>query len=302
MDIGVMVPQGWKGEFDGWSAADAWANAIARAQQAEALGFESTWVFDHFTTVPNPTQEITFESFTMLAALAQATSRVRIGHMVICTGFRNPALTAKMASTIDVISGGRFELGIGAGWKEDEWLAYGYGFPTLHDRLGALGDHLEVIRRMLGPGNATYEGVYARVEGAINVPKGIQSHIPIVVGGNGQQVTFRYAARYADELNMVFLGPDEIREALPVVRQRCEEEGRDPSSLRVSLYSRDNDARADGQARVDRLGSYAKLGLDRLVMFPSLWDMSDEGLASLAADVHAAGLPLAGQELEVARG
>ena len=85
------------------------------------------------------------------------------------------------------------------------------------------------------------------------------------------------------------------------MRQRCEEEGRDPSSLRVSLYARDNDARADGQARVDRLGSYAELGLARIVMFPSRWDTSDEGLASLAADVHAAGLPLAGPELEVAR-
>jgi len=133
------------------------------------------------------------------------------------------------------------------------------------------------------------------------VPKGIQAHIPIVVGGNGQRVTFRYAARYADELNLVFLGPDEIREALPVVRQRCEEEGRDPSSLRVSLYARDNDARADGQARVDRLGIHAELGLDRIVMFPSRWDTSDEGLASLAVDVRAAGLPLAGQELEVGR-
>ena len=297
MDVGVMVPQGWKGEFDGWPAAEAWATAIARAQQAEALGFESLWVFDHFTTVPDPTQEITFESFTMLAALAQATSRARIGHMVICTGFRNPALTAKMASTIDVISGGRFELGIGAGWKEDEWLAYGFGFPTLRDRLGARGDHLEVIRRMLGPGKATFEGAYARVEGAINVPKGIQSHIPIVVGGNGQNVTFRYAARYADELNLVFLGPDEIRDVLPVVRERCAEVGRDPSSLRVSLYCRDGDARADGQARVDRLGGYAELGLDRIVMFPSRWDTSDEGLASFAADVRSAGLPLAGQAL-----
>jgi F420-dependent oxidoreductase-like protein len=300
MDVGVMVPQGWKGEFDGWRPADAWANALARAQQAETLGFESIWVFDHFTTVPAPTHEITFESFTMLAALAQATSRVRIGHMVICTGFRNPALTAKMASTIDVISGGRFELGIGAGWKEDEWLAYGYGFPTLHERLAALGDHLEVIRRMLGPGTASFEGTYARVEGAINVPKGIQEHIPIVVGGNGQRVTFRYAARYADELNLVFLEPDEIREVLPVVGQRCEEEGRDPSTLRISLYCRDGDARADGQARIDRLGAYDELGLDRIVMFPSRWDTTDEGLASLAADVRAAGLPLAASELEVA--
>ena len=174
-----------------------------------------------------------------------------------------------MASTIDVISGGQFELGIGAGWKEDEWLAYDYAPPPCVTASGALGDHLEVIRRMLGPGKATFEGAYARVEGAINVPKGIQSHIPIVVGGNGQNVTFRYAARYADELNLVFLAPDEIREALPVARQRCEEIGRDPSTLRVSLYCRDADSRADGQARVDRLGAYAELDLARIVMFPS---------------------------------
>jgi alkanesulfonate monooxygenase SsuD/methylene tetrahydromethanopterin reductase-like flavin-dependent oxidoreductase (luciferase family) len=153
---------------------------------------------------------------------------------------------------------------------------------------------------MLGPGTASFEGAYARVERAINVPKGIQEHIPIVVGGNGQRVTFRYAARYADELNLVFLEPDAIREVIPVIRQRCEEEGRDPSTLRISLYCRDGDARADGRARIDRLGAYAELGLDRIVMFPSRWDTTDEGLASLAADVHAAGLPLAASDLEVA--
>ena len=131
MQVGLMAPQGWKGEYDGWDAAAAWARTIELAKQAEALGFESLWVFDHFHTVPRPTDEITFESFSMLTALAMATTRVRLGHMVICAGFRNPALTAKLASTIDVISGGRFELGIGAGWKEDEWRAYGYGFPTL---------------------------------------------------------------------------------------------------------------------------------------------------------------------------
>ena len=101
----------------------------------------------------------------MLSALAMATSRVRIGHMVVCTGFRNPALTAKLSSTIDVISGGRFELGIGAGWKEDEWRAYGYGFPPLVERMDAFGDHLEVIRAMFGPGRATAVGRYASVRG-----------------------------------------------------------------------------------------------------------------------------------------
>ncbi len=94
----------------------------------------------------------------MLGAIAAGHDRARIGHMVICTGFRNPALTAKMSSTLDVISDGRFELGIGAGWKEDEWVAYGYGFPPLRERLEVLADHLEIIRRMLEPGHASFEG------------------------------------------------------------------------------------------------------------------------------------------------
>ncbi len=158
MQVGLMVPQGWKGEFDGWPADRAWARSLELAEQAEALGVESLWVFDHLHTVPDPTDEITFESFSMLAALAMATSRVRLGHMVVCTGFRNPALTAKLTSTLDVISGGRFELGIGAGWKEDEWKAYGYGFPTIGERMGALGDHLEVITRMLGRGPRDLRG------------------------------------------------------------------------------------------------------------------------------------------------
>ena len=149
MQVGLMAPQGWKREYDGWDPAAAWARTIELAGQAEDLGFESLWVFDHFTTTPDPTDEITFESFSVLAALAARTQRVRLGHMVICAGFRNPAYTAKLASTLDVISGGRFELGIGAGWKEDEWLAYGYGFPPIGERMDGFGDALEVISRML---------------------------------------------------------------------------------------------------------------------------------------------------------
>jgi F420-dependent oxidoreductase-like protein len=287
-----MAPQGWKGEYDGWDPAAAWARTVELAVSAEALGFESLWVFDHFHTVPVPTDEITFESFTMLGALAQATKRVRIGHMVICTGFRNPALTAKKASTLDVISGGRFELGIGAGWKEDEWRAYGYGFPTLKERLDALGDHLEVITRMLGPGRATFHGEHASVEDAINVPKGIQGHIPIIVGGNGENRTFRYAARFADELNLVFLRPDQIAETLPIVASRCEEIGRDPASLRVSLYCRDEAVRSPGQERVDFVASLRELGLSRLVAFPGRWSVEPEAQASFAEDVEQAGVAL----------
>ena len=147
MKIGAIVPQGWVGEYNGWDPLDAWRRTTEVARQADRLGFESIWLFDHFHTVPRPTDEITFESFTSLSALAALTERVRLGHIVICTAFRNPALTAKMISTMDSISGGRMELGIGAGWKRDEWLAYGYGFPETPERLARLGDDLGVITR-----------------------------------------------------------------------------------------------------------------------------------------------------------
>ncbi len=260
MQVGLMAPQGWKGEYDGWDAAAAWSRTVELATQAESLGFESLWVFDHFHTVPDPTDEITFESFSVLSALAMATQRVRLGHMVVCTAFRNPGLTAKLASTIDVISGGRFELGIGAGWKEDEWLAYGYGFPPIRVRLDQLENHLEVITRMLAPGRATFEGEYAQVKGAINVPKGIQPHIPVIVGGNGRQRTAGLAVRFADELNFVFLDAGRDPRAHDEVRARCEQAGRDPSTMRFSLYASDEDMREPGQARVDQLGELAAVG------------------------------------------
>ena len=266
MQIGLMAPQGWKGEYDGWAPADAWNRTIELARQAESLGFESLWVFDHFHTVPRPTEEITFESFTVLSALAMATERVRLGHMVICAGFRNPAYTAKLASTLDVISGGRFELGIGAGWKEDEWLAYGYGFPPIGERMDAFGDALEVISRMLGPGRATFEGSHAHVRGAINVPKGIQQpRIPVIVGGNGERRTLAIAARLGDGCNL----PSDVERLdhkLAVLRRHLDAVGRAYDDLEVTVLDlpvvgRDRD---DVWARVERhrgrtpAASYAK--------------------------------------------
>src|SRR4029077_2552662 len=189
MKIGAIVPQGWTGEYDGWDALDAWRRTTEVARQADDLGFESIWLFDHFHTVPRPTDEITFESFTTLAALAALTERIRLGPIVICTAFRNPALTAKMISTMDTISGGRMELGIGAGWKRDEWLAYGYGFPETRERLAALAAALDVLAAILARGSkahATFDGQYAHVKDAINLPKGLQQpRVPIMVGGNG---------------------------------------------------------------------------------------------------------------------
>jgi F420-dependent oxidoreductase-like protein len=295
MQVGLLAPQGWKHEYDGWDPAAAWQRTVELATQAEDLGFESLWVFDHFTTTPDPTDEITFESFTVLSALAAITKRVRLGHMVVCAGFRNPAFTAKLCSTLDVVSGGRFELGIGAGWKQDEWEAYGYGFPPIGERMDGFGDALEVITRMFAPGRASFEGRKAHVRGAINVPKGIQQpRIPIIVGGNGERRTAGYAIKFADELNYVFLSPDEIAERMVEVRRRCEEEGRDPGTLRFSQYVRDEDVRDAGEARVDLIARLAEIGLDRLVAFPTRWAPTEEAQAAFAEDCRKAGIELSG--------
>ena len=294
LDIGIIVPQGWTGEYDGWEPRAAWLRTVAVTKQAESLGFESIWLFDHFHTVPRPTDEITFESFTSLAALSAITERVRIGHIVVCTGFRNPALTAKMISSMDVISGGRMELGIGAGWKRDEWLAYGYGFPETKERLAMLGDHLEVIDRMLRPGFASYEGRHAQVKEAINNPKGLQvPRVPIMVGGNGQNVTWRYAARFADELNLDGVTPDQVREWKPIIASRCEEIKRDPATLRLSVHVWQGNLPPAGSARQDLLVGYREAGVDRIQTLVPASVKGDEALEAFAEDARAAGANLA---------
>ncbi len=296
MKIGAIVPQGWVGEYNGRDPLDAWRRTTEVALQAERLGFESIWLFDHFHTVPRPTDEVTFESFTSLSALAAITTRVRLGHIVICTAFRNPALTAKMISTMDTITGGRMELGIGAGWKRDEWLAYGYGFPETKERLARLGDDLEVITRMLAGDkhtHATYDGKYSSVRDAINLPKPIQKpRVPIMVGGNGPNVTWRLAARHADELNLDGMTPAEVEEALPVIRSRCEEIGRDPATLALSVHIW-HEQLGEGAPRVELLEAYAAAGIDRVMTMARASATSDDALESLASDARAAGLELA---------
>ncbi len=298
MKIGVVVPQGWFSEYRGFDAAAAWRQTVAVTQQAERLGFESVWLYDHFHTVPTPADDIVFEPFTSLSALAALTRRIRLGHIVICTGFRNPALTAKMISMLDTISAGRAELGIGAGWKQEEWEAYGYPFPSTSERLKVLADHLEIITRMLEGGDtdrATYQGRYASVTGAINRPKPIQHpRVPVMVGGNGPNVTWRLAARLADEVNLDGLTPAEVAAALPVIHARCEEIGRDPATLRVSVHTwfESPGVSTPGQARVDLYGAYAELGLYRVQSYVDGLADGPSALEAFALDVRAAGAEL----------
>src|SRR4029079_9122627 len=171
------------------------------------------------------------------------------------------------------------ELGIGAGWKRDEWLACGYGFPPPAERLAILRDHLEVLRAMMGPGHATYEGKQASVHNAINIPKPVQQPwVPIMVGGNGPNVTWRLAAKYADELNLDGMTPAELAEALPVIRSRCEEVDRDPASLRISVHVWHANLGLSGAARVQMLGDYAELGVGRVIGLIYESATSDEAL------------------------
>jgi F420-dependent oxidoreductase-like protein len=267
VQIGLTLPQGCDREFKGLDPATAWRRTIEVARAAEALGFESLWVYDHFTVDPPPEEAIVFDPFVELAVVAAETTRARLGHLVLAAAYRNAALTAKMICTVDVASGGRAELGIGAGWKRDEWDAFGYTFRPAAERLDVLADHLEVISRMLAPGRATYAGRHASVADAINEPKGLQTpHIPILVGGNGPNRTWRLAARFADELNLDALPPTAVAEALPVIRERCREIERDPASLRVSVHIWGEAAVRPGQARRDRLREYQELGIDRVIL------------------------------------
>ena len=294
MKAGVIIPQGWTGEYDGWDPRKAWERSAALAEEAEQLGFESIWAFDHFHTVPEPTDDLTFESFTFLTALAARTQRVRLGHIVLSNGFRNPALVAKMASTLDVISGGRFEIGIGAGWKKDEWLAYGYGFPETKERLDALGDSLAVLRAMLAPGRATYEGTHASVRDAINLPRGIQQpRIPIMVGGNGPERTWRMAARYADELNLDNMSVEDLKKNISVIHDRCAEIDRDPASLSISVHMWWQEASDPGAKRSERIAAYGELGVSRVQLLVRDAATDDGALEAFAEDCRTAGVQLA---------
>jgi len=292
MKLGLSLPQGCDREYLGVDPATAWRRTVEVARWGEDQGFESLWLNDHMQVDPPLAEAIIFEPFAELAALAVETRRARIGHLVLSASYRNPGLTAKALSTIDVISGGRAVLGIGAGWKEDEWLAYGYGFPSAGERLAILADHLEIITRMLGPGRATWEGTHAHVHDAIHEPKGIQlPRIPILVGGNGPNVTWRLAARFADELNLDAMSPADVEAAIPVIASRCDEIGRDPATLRLSVHVW-GDAAADrpGEERRQALRDYASLGLSRVIVQGFAAVRDEHALDGVVEDGLATGL------------
>lgn len=197
------------------------------ARTIEDLGFESLWVYDHFHTVPVATQEPTYEAWTLMGAFAAVTDRVRLGQMCTCNSYRPPAYLAKVAASIDVISGGRLEMGIGAGWYEAEYLGYGYSFDKPSVRIGRLGEAVEIMRRMWTEDEVTFEGEHYHLQGAICQPKPVQDpHIPLWIAGGGEQLTLNVAARHASYTNFAN-SVEEFRDKSEVLAGHCRDVGTD---------------------------------------------------------------------------
>jgi F420-dependent oxidoreductase-like protein len=228
LTFGVFFPQGWKMELSSIEdPQDKWRHAVDVAVLAEELGYDSLWWYDHFHNVPRPAHETVLECWTTVAAVSQRTSRIQLGQMVGCNGYRNPALLAKMTSTIDVISGGRLFWGIGAGWYEHEFNGYGYDFPAPKDRIGMLREAVEIVKAMWTEPDVTYSGKYYELRGAQCDPKPVQTpHPPIMIGGGGEQLTLRVVARHATHSN--FGGkPEEWAHKAEVLQGHCTAVGRD---------------------------------------------------------------------------
>lgn len=256
--FGIFVPQGWRMDLVEIADPIEQYEAMTRvAQLADQMGYDSIWVYDHFHTVPTPELETTFECWTITAGLARDTRRVRIGQMVTCNGYRNPALLAKMASTVDVMSHGRLYFGLGAGWYEHEWRAYGYGFPETPVRMGMFREACAIIHKMWTEEYPIFQGKYYQIDRPINEPKGVQQpHPSFWIGGGGERVTLRLVARYANAANFGGGDPEVIRQKCAVLRRHCEELGRNydeiirSTSINVHLIAPGDDAeRATAQAR-----------------------------------------------------
>jgi F420-dependent oxidoreductase-like protein len=236
LQFGISLPQGWTMELASIKdPVEAYETMTRVAQAADELGFTSAWLVDHFHTIPRPSQEITFECWTTTAAVARDTRRIRIGQLVTCNGYRNPALLAKMASTVDVLSHGRLNFGIGAGWHEHEYRGYGYEYPDAPTRLRYLREAVQVIRAMWTQEEASFEGKYYQLHGAINQPKGVQKpHIPMLIGGSGEQVTLKLVAQYGDACN-VNGDLATIQRKFAILKQHCETVGRDYESIHRTI-------------------------------------------------------------------
>jgi len=221
--FGVCLPQ----------FGTSWSQAREVAQAADEAGLDSVWCVDHVVGIPLEDVAV-LEGWTELTAVAAVTRRVRIGHQVLCAAFRPPALLAKMAATLDVISGGRLILGLGAGWHEPEYTQYGYEFPPIATRLARLDETLAILRAMWSEERVSFEGRHFTLRQAVCNPKPVQRRLPIMVGGGGEKVLLRLVARHADVWNNLGVAHGEVARKREVLARHCHALGRDPAEITVS--------------------------------------------------------------------
>lgn len=257
MRIGLALPHYDFSQPDGTPVS--WERMAATARRAEELGFDSVWISDHFflsaARYGGPDEPSgSAEPLAALAGLAAVTERVRLGSLVLCAGFRHPAILAKAAVTIDLVSGGRLDLGLGAGWFEDEYRAFGYGFGTVGQRFGILEETVEVVALLFGDREpVTWKGAHVQLQEAYCRPRPAQQpRPPLWVGGKGGPRLLRLVARRADGWNTVWAWtPQDYSDRVTALEKACHREGRDPASVRrsVGLYTVVGTDRADLGAR-----------------------------------------------------
>jgi len=224
--FGLRIPQ------DG---AD-FAEARDIAQAAEQLGYHSVWLYDHFYHFPVPDNVRILEPWTLMSVLAGATKTIRLGTMVLCNSYRPPALLAKMAATLDVLSGGRLEFGYGAGWHSEEFAGYGYDFPPVSTRIRQMEEGLTVIKKLWSEERASFAGKFYQLNEAYCEPKPMQRpHPPVTIGGGGEQRLLRAVARHADIWNYFPAPLPEYEHKAKVLDEHCRTVGRDPQSVERSL-------------------------------------------------------------------
>jgi F420-dependent oxidoreductase-like protein len=226
LKFSLFLPTGFGGDLAGFEdPLQAYDVLVELVKTAEETGFEAVYMPDHFQTVP-PSQSYLFESWSLLAAMTSYTDRIRIGQLVSGNGYRNPALQAKIASTVDVLSKGRLTFGIGAGWYERDYDAFGYEFLPAPERLRQLREALQVIRSLWTNDVTDFDGKYYQLVQAVNQPRGVQQpHIPLMVAGGGEKVTLKLVAEYADLCN-VMESPAVTERKFSILREHCEKVGR----------------------------------------------------------------------------
>ena len=237
MKIGAMVPQGWRMDLHDIKPEQQWDTIIEASARIEKLNYASVWVYDHFHTVPSPTQDPTFECWSLMAALSQVTKNVRIGQMCTCNSYRNPAYLTKVASTIDSMSGGRLEFAIGAGWYDQEYKAYGYDYPSAGVRLKMLEEALQIYIAMTTQEKASFEGDYYKIKDAINQPKPLQKpYPPLWVCGGGEKVTLKLLAKYGDYGNWDVDVEGFVHKS-KILKSHCNEQNRNYSDIKKTLHT-----------------------------------------------------------------